>query len=158
MKSPTEQPLMDALPDGPGRKSAYRGILFIKHLSKVWAEFPMWNHTNTLIMDDSPDKVQKYKMNAIHPPPILGLNMEAIVAQMDKLIISEKEEKNDQEEMGDGMNFNIDTNLYCDQANQAKQMIFFQNLAKEWGNRYSDEEFLIKFLRQNKSHMHWAYS
>ena len=32
---------------------AYKGIIFMKHLSKVWHEYPMWNKSNTLLLDDS---------------------------------------------------------------------------------------------------------
>jgi hypothetical protein len=32
---------------------AYKGIIFMKHLSKVLHEYPMWNKSNTLLLDDS---------------------------------------------------------------------------------------------------------
>lgn len=46
-------------------------VLYVKDLSKVWKEFPLWNASNTLLMDDSPDKCP-FRQNALHPPPIHG--------------------------------------------------------------------------------------
>lgn len=47
-------------------------VVFQKLLSKVWRAFPLWNSSNTLLMDDSPDKCPYATGNAIHPPPIHG--------------------------------------------------------------------------------------
>jgi hypothetical protein len=44
-----------------------------KDLSKVWKEYPVWNASNTLLMDDSPDKCVAWRENAVHPPPLNGL-------------------------------------------------------------------------------------
>eukprot|EP00586_Coscinodiscus_wailesii_P007505 CAMPEP_0172492258 /NCGR_PEP_ID=MMETSP1066-20121228/23339_1 /TAXON_ID=671091 /ORGANISM="Coscinodiscus wailesii, Strain CCMP2513" /LENGTH=545 /DNA_ID=CAMNT_0013261769 /DNA_START=63 /DNA_END=1700 /DNA_ORIENTATION=- len=47
--------------------------LFLKPLSKVWNEFPLWNETNTLLIDDDPQKCpHPHVANGIHPPPICG--------------------------------------------------------------------------------------
>ena len=35
---------------------AYKGIIFMKHLSKVWHEYQMWNKSDTLLLDDSPER------------------------------------------------------------------------------------------------------
>ena len=59
--------------DGPVPKAAYKGIIFMKHLSKVWHEYPMWNKSNTLLLDDSPGKCQKFMENCLHPPPIFWM-------------------------------------------------------------------------------------
>jgi len=49
------------------------GPIFEKDLSQVWKEYPLWNVSNTLLMDDSPDKCTRWHENAIHPPPLDGL-------------------------------------------------------------------------------------
>jgi hypothetical protein len=49
------------------------GVIYEKHLSKVWQAFPLWNSHNTLLMDDSPDKSPlSQAMNVLHPPPMHG--------------------------------------------------------------------------------------
>jgi len=52
---------------------ANAGMLLEKDLSKVWKEYPMWNASNTILMDDSPDKCTAWSNNAVHPPPLNGL-------------------------------------------------------------------------------------
>lgn len=46
--------------------------IFGKSLGKVWAKYPLWDETNTLLVDDSPEKAQRWIGNTLHPPPILG--------------------------------------------------------------------------------------
>jgi NLI interacting factor-like phosphatase len=45
--------------------------IFVKNLEKVWGDFPLWNPSNTLLMDDSPDKCPVVR-SAIHPPALHG--------------------------------------------------------------------------------------
>jgi NLI interacting factor-like phosphatase len=45
--------------------------IFIKNLDLVWRTFPLWNASNTLLMDDSPDKCP-IAGSAIHPPALHG--------------------------------------------------------------------------------------
>lgn len=45
--------------------------IFIKNLELVWRTFPLWNPSNTLLMDDSPDKCPITR-SAIHPPALHG--------------------------------------------------------------------------------------
>ena len=33
-----------------------KGIIFMIHLSKVWHEYQMWNKSDTLLLDDSPER------------------------------------------------------------------------------------------------------
>ena len=68
--------------DCPVPKAAYKGIIFMKRLSKVWHVYPMWNKSNTLLLDDSPEKCQKFMENCLHPPPILGLDTDVIKIMM----------------------------------------------------------------------------
>lgn len=52
-------------------KSDGSDTVFLKSLAKVWKKYPLWNPSNTLLIDDSPDKCPEFK-NAIHPPPMHG--------------------------------------------------------------------------------------
>jgi len=45
--------------------------IFVKNLEKAWSSFPLWNASNTLLMDDSPDKCP-VSGSAIHPPALHG--------------------------------------------------------------------------------------
>lgn len=45
--------------------------LFQKPLSRVWNEYPLWNTTNTLLLDDSPKKCPNFA-NTLHPPRLDG--------------------------------------------------------------------------------------
>jgi NLI interacting factor-like phosphatase len=57
----------------PTPKSAMPAkVLYKKDLGQVWKEFPLWNQSNTLLMDDSPDKCMAWQENAVHPPPLHG--------------------------------------------------------------------------------------
>jgi hypothetical protein len=46
--------------------------IFEKNLAKVWKESPMWNSHNTILIDDSRDKCQRWHLNAVHPPKLHG--------------------------------------------------------------------------------------
>jgi hypothetical protein len=66
---------------------------FKKNLSKVWKEYPVWNASNTLLMDDSPDKCVAWRENAVHPPPLNGLDIgtrdDEINARQQRLFLEE---------------------------------------------------------------------
>lgn len=101
--------------------------VFMKPLSKVWHNFPLWNISNTLIMDDSPDKCEQFKDNAIHPSPLQGYCTEAIGqvlenAHDDSWIGSKTEEHISA----------LDRNLLSDEYNQQKQMEFFEDVTSSW--------------------------
>lgn len=52
---------------------SHEDIIAIKCLSKVWYDYPQWDATNTILLDDSPEKCpSQYRGNALHPPPICG--------------------------------------------------------------------------------------
>ena len=47
--------------------------LFQKDLQKVWNRYPLWNHNNTLLMDDSMEKIiPSQEQIAMHPVPLNG--------------------------------------------------------------------------------------
>jgi hypothetical protein len=61
-------------------------IIFEKNLSKVWKENPLWNSHNTILIDDSRDKCQRWHLNAVHPPKLHGRKFD----QVDEGIMSDE--------------------------------------------------------------------
>jgi len=111
------------------RKSHYRDTIFVKRLTKVWAQYPLWNEHNTILIDDSPDKCpEKYQNNTIHPPPILGIDMSTLVKVRN--IFMEKQMVNSHDE--------FDT-LYSDSINEKKQRMFFDELVNIWKIKKLDD-------------------
>ncbi len=111
-------------------------IIFTKSLAKVFHSFPSFHESNTILIDDSPDKCPDlYRKNALHPPSISGLDQKAASSTT----------------AGDD-----------DESNQQKQTIFFRQLAIFWKtemnfNDISSSSELYKFLhREGRGHMGWT--
>ncbi len=107
--------------------SSHEGLTAIKSLGKVWLEFPLWNNSNTLLLDDSPEKCPKqFRGNALHPPSIRGTCT----------IPFDEAENGDRKISGDSMNQGSPASNDCaiddDNANQKTQQQFFELLAKHW--------------------------
>jgi hypothetical protein len=52
--------------------------LFQKDLQKVWIQYPLWNRHNTLLMDDSMEKIiPSQEEMAVHPIPLNGRQFDA---------------------------------------------------------------------------------
>ncbi|KAL9181422.1 hypothetical protein ACHAXT_010227 [Thalassiosira profunda] len=52
---------------------SHEDVTAVKCLSKVWSAHRSWDATNTIILDDSPEKCpDRHGRNALHPPPICG--------------------------------------------------------------------------------------
>ncbi|CAJ1962647.1 unnamed protein product [Cylindrotheca closterium] len=50
-----------------------RNVVFVKSLNKVYNRYPLWNSTNTLLIDDSREKIPTRNVgNVLHPPPMNG--------------------------------------------------------------------------------------
>ena len=133
------------------RKQAFKDMIFMKHLSKVWGEFPLWNETNTLLIDDSPEKCCKSKGNSIHPPPILGLDGDVISSLVKALNVNDKHDAKPKQDNFDILQFN-------DVENQANQLQFFQTLTASWKmwSEHESDEFLSSFLKENaRGYMNW---
>jgi hypothetical protein len=81
--------------------------IFKKDLSKIWKEYPVWNASNTLLMDDSPDKCVAWQENAVHPPPLNGL-------------------------AGTTQDNNID-----DEINARQQRLFLEQLVQHWNDEHA---------------------
>jgi hypothetical protein len=118
--------------------------VFLKSLAKVWRTFPLWNPSNTLLIDDSPDKCPELK-NTIHPPPLHG---KQLLPQHDN---------------GCGSAF-----LMSDEENAARQHVFFATLVQKhfwepheaWPNDKNQvgdaEAKLAEVLEQSATcHMGW---
>ena len=102
-------------------KPSHEDIIAIKSLAKVWDSFPLWNSTNTLLIDDSPEKTpKKYRANSLHPTPISGTTS------------------------------SNEGGVYVDndEENQNSQRYFFKLLAKNWAVS-SPPDYLSSFLKQN---------
>ena len=140
-----------AISNDPDRKQAFKDMIFMKHLSKVWGEFPLWNETNTLLMDDSPAKCCKSKGNSIHPPPILGLDGDVISSLVKALYVNDEQDAKPKQD-------NFDILQFSDVENQANQLQFFQTLTASWKtwSEHESDEFLSSFLKENaRSYMNW---
>lgn len=114
-----------------------RNIIFTKSLAKVFHSFPCFNESNTILIDDSPDKCPSlYRKNALHPPSISGLDNKTVSSSTTA---------------GDD-----------DESNQQKQTIFFRQLAIFWKtemnfNDISNSNELHNFLhREGRGHMGWT--
>ena len=58
--------------------------LYQKPLSRVWDEYPLWDTTNTLLMDDSPKKCPPaYSQNTLHPPPLHGQSSHHVMTDLE---------------------------------------------------------------------------
>jgi NLI interacting factor-like phosphatase len=74
-------------------------VLYKKDLGQVWKEFPLWNQSNTLLMDDSPNKCMAWQENAVHPPalhgrhfrPMSSMQPTAAVGAQPSLVMSDEE-------------------------------------------------------------------
>lgn len=114
------------------KKPSHEDLIAIKSLAKVWSSYPIWNATNTLLLDDSPEKCpKKYRKNALHPIPICGTITD------------------------------IEGGAYFDndEENQNRQRRFFKHLAKNWSES-SSSEYLLSFLKDNAKEydMGWCIS
>jgi TFIIF-interacting CTD phosphatase-like protein len=115
--------------------------VYEKDLSRVWREYPLWNASNTLLMDDSPYKCQRWHENAVHPPALHGLTSANV------------------------------NDLISDEANEKKQRLFYNELVDHWksaplkqtwtvetgeGAFVQNEKALFYFLHQHAAqHMGW---
>lgn len=106
-----------------GKKLSHEDVTAMKSLSKVWAAYPRWNASNTILIDDSPEKIPiEHRSNVLHPPPIRGTETSD----------SSKVTKDD------------------DELNQTTQTSFFTLLAKHWDEPMaSAKDKLVAFLEEH---------
>mmetsp|Transcript_45404 Transcript_45404/g.95294 ORF Transcript_45404/g.95294 Transcript_45404/m.95294 type:complete len:365 (+) Transcript_45404:3-1097(+) len=134
------------------KKLSHEDIIAIKRLSKVWASFPRWNATNTILLDDSPEKCpSQFQGNALHPTPICG-TVTFIQEDVNEIDI-ESDDASSKE--------NISTEgsiVDDDEFNQRKQRDFFQLLANHWAESTSSSTMnMVAFLEShaNVHNMGW---
>jgi hypothetical protein len=110
---------------GEGRQDA--NVTAMKYLSKVWSAYPLWDSTNTILLDDSPEKCpHEFRGNAIHPLPITGIVTTSCL-----------------------MN-GVDSIVDDDEVNQKKQRDFFTLLAQHWQSTTSPPtQNLASFLKEH---------
>jgi len=144
------------------RKQPYKKVIFIKRIQKVWDEYPMFNESNTLLIDDSPEKCPlEHKLNTLHPPPIFGLNevsLESLVLSTHYSIDTESSNLKTNQQGHNALSFD----QYSDELNQQRQFLFFQRLAKHfeilslYRTKDDERQHLARFLKQyGRSHMNW---
>jgi len=98
-------------------------VVYKKDLSRVWQEFPLWNHSNTLLLDDSPDKCVAWRENALHPPRLHGLRWRCGV---------EKEEEEPWSSSSSSSGGAAEIRTMSDEDNVAQQQIFLEQLVQHW--------------------------
>lgn len=109
-----------------------KDTLFIKSLAKVWNEYPLWNSSNTLLIDDSPEKCPLVHIkNTIHPPPILGVDSSVLDPRFFQSTTSQ---------------------LVTDEVNQERQRTFFQQLTELWIDHSSYTDSPSKVPNSSKLH------
>lgn len=113
------------------KKLSHEDVTAMKSLSKVWAAYPRWNASNTILIDDSPEKIPiEHRGNVLHPPPIRG----TVTPDSSNVM------KDD------------------DVVNQTTQANFFNLLAKHWDEpTASAKEKLVAFLEEHADghNMRW---
>ena len=126
-------------------------IIFEKSLGKVWGRFGLWDASNTLLIDDSPEKARKWIENTLHPPPITG-----VVADTDGAENSDSANEISQRRFFEG----LANHFQQSKVDNALGKEIFSNMAVEssvdrrerrrWACRS-----LYSFLKEHKEHMGW---
>jgi hypothetical protein len=112
-----------------------RNTVFVKSLDKVYNRFPIWNSSNTILMDDSPEKCpEKDTLNTLHPPSMHGKQRISHESTFDSM---------------------------SDEENHERQVQFLELLVEHLnsqsiGQASNDENHLVSFLHQHAhGHMGW---
>ena len=100
-------------------------LLAVKSLSKVWSNYPIWDETNTLLLDDSPDKCPRlFRGNAAHPPSLCGT--ETMCEEMDEQNSGCEKDDTSSDKTKDRLSLFVSD----DEANEKLQYEFFVLLAQ----------------------------
>ena len=123
--------------------TCHKDVTAIKSLSKVWSAYPLWDETNTILLDDTREKCPtQHSANALHPLSIRG----TITAcnNEDSAIEIDAKGKDSYSIIDD------------DEINQNSQFAFFELLAKHWSQPPSPDS-LVCFLKEhaNNHNMGW---
>jgi hypothetical protein len=117
-------------------KAGDRNTVFVKSLDKVYNRFPIWNSSNTILLDDSPEKCPaKDALNTLHPPSMHGKQRISHESTFDSM---------------------------SDEENHERQVQFLELLVGHFSSQSStgqasnDEKHLSSFLRKHaRGHMGW---
>jgi len=127
------------------KEICHSDVTAIKSLSKVWSAYPLWDETNTILLDDTREKCPtQHSANALHPLSIQG----TITACNNEDSVIEKDVKSKD-------SYSI---IDDDETNQKSQFAFFELLAKHWSKSTSPPvDMLMCFLKEhaNKHNMGW---
>jgi hypothetical protein len=133
------------------RGSDKRTHIFRKSLADVWMQFPIWNESNTLVLDSWPYNMLTWEGNALHPP---GMNGRKILRLTHEPIFA-------------------DAGIESDEVNAQRQREFFEKLVQHWKDHpsiyewYTEDGFqadphienglgMIQFLEEHgRGHMGW---
>jgi hypothetical protein len=130
-----------------------KDTIFIKSLAKVWNDFPLWDASNTLLIDDSPEKCPTIHLkNTLHPPPILGFDSNI----MENILKNSSWDHAHEPTLS----------LITDEVNQERQMSFLEELTRIWIHTPSSsssshsldrgKQILYQFLNEHgRGHMGW---
>lgn len=149
-------------------------IVYKKNLEQAWKAFPLWNRTNTLLMDDSPDKCVAWEENAIHPPPLHGRRRNGEFAELLPPPPPLPHGNDDLQSQKHSSSSSSATILALvpsdDEVNVAKQREFFERLVRHWNEHptahnwdsetddaiVSNGEGHLRFLEEHAvGHMGW---
>ena len=121
------------------RANGASSTLFIKKLSQVWEAFPLWDSSNSLLIDDSPEKCpEQFLKNTVHPPALSGF------------VDDEAQDEENQEKQ---MTFFIKLAEFWREENQTDQVAAASNEAIESGvGKNNQVEFLVS---HGIGHMGW---
>ena len=136
---------------------SHKDVIAVKSLTKVWSCYPRWNATNTLLIDDSPEKCpRQFRGNVVHPPPICGTYTRAeeheeggAVGSGAKIAVEEQDPKS--------THAMVDN----DKENQTMQRKFFKHLANHCAASSSSlTRHVVEFLEAhaNEYNMGWQMS
>jgi hypothetical protein len=132
----------------------------IKSLSKVWSAYPLWDATNTILLDDSPEKCpHQFRGNALNPLPISGTVTACVVENKNdqietRSVNGDVKDASDNQKPDEGSYSIVDD----DEANQNMQRHFFELLARHWEQSASSRtQNLMEFLEEhaNSHNMRW---
>ena len=144
----------------PNNATIHDDLTAIKSLSKVWSAYPLWDSTNTILLDDSPEKCpHRFRGNALHPLPISG----TVTACVDEIRNDQLETQAidggvkgaDDDPKPEESSYSI---VDDDEANQEMQRSFFRLLASYWEHSASPPtQNLMEFLEKhaNSHNMRW---
>lgn len=154
-------------PSDRNRALPHKDVTAVKSMSKVWSSYPLWDATNTILLDDSPEKCpSQFRGNALHPPPLCGTITTTIAtAGVDENTIELPEESagtGDADGSGEEKKPDEDATpsiVDNDEVNQNTQRKFFRLLSKHW-SKSPPKGNLISFLEEHaKAHkMEWDMS